>query len=163
MTRRTLARLAATALLVLAVGAACSSGSDDDADTTTTTVAPSDGSDSSGGELSGDPGDGGDTGDVGAEAEGTGVVTLADGEAPAERTVTFSDEGGFDPTTLEVGVGELFTFEATDDGVHAVGFGASTDTYTLYHGLVESFTIDAPGTYTVYEDLSGQTMTITVS
>jgi hypothetical protein len=44
-----------------------------------------------------------------------------------------------------------------------VKFGDSTDTYTISGGLIESFTIDAAGTYTMTEDLTGATATITVT
>ncbi len=96
-------------------------------------------------------------------AAGTGTVTLADGAAAADKTVSFTDDGGFDPPELTVKVGELFTFKAGDDGTHAVKFGDSSDTYTISGGLIESFTIDAAGTYTVTEDLSSKTMTVTVT
>ena len=91
-------------------------------------------------------------------------MALADGEAGPDLTVTFTEADGFAPTALEVGVGELFPFTAGDDGTHAVRFGAATDTDTdtISGGLIETFTIEAAGTDTVTEDLSGQTMTVTV-
>jgi hypothetical protein len=157
-TRRLLAVTAVGAFLVVGV-AACgsSSGSDSSSDDTAkTTVADS--GDSGTSDTTADSGDSGDAGDT----EGTGTVTLADGEAPADKTITFTD-GAFDPTTLEVAVGELFTVKQGGDGINAVKFGDSTDTYTISGGLIESFTIDAAGTYTMTEDLTGATATITVT
>jgi hypothetical protein len=43
------------------------------------------------------------------------------------------------------------------------GTPARADTYTISGGLIESFTIDAAGTYTMTEDLTGATATITVT
>lgn len=151
--RTTRTRLfAATLAVALAVGLVACSDDDDggSSDTGTETTAAPDGATDEGGAA-----DGAATGDAAA-------VTLADGEAPPELTVTFTDAGGFSPATLSVGVGELFTFVAGDDGTHAVKFGTSTDTYAISGGLIESFTISAAGTYTVTEDLTSQTMTITV-
>ena len=80
-----------------------------------------------------------------------------------ERAARSFTDGAFDPTTLEVAVGELFTVKQGGDGINAVKFGDSTDTYTISGGLIESFTIDAAGTYTMTEDLTGATATITVT
>ena len=103
-----------------------------------------------------------DAPDEGGKA-GTGTVTLADGEAAADKTITFTADGGFDPATLDVAVGELFTVKQGGEGVNAVKFGDSSDTYTISGGLIESFTIDAAGNYTMTEDLTGETATITVT
>lgn len=158
---RTAHRLAtatlAFGLLVAAAGCGSSGGGSDSADTTATTaMADGSGSDTTAADA------GSDTTEPTGTA-GTGTVTLADGEADAAKTVTYTDDGGFDPSELSVAVGELFTFKSGDDGVHAVKFGEATDTYTISGGLIESFTIDAAGTYTVTEDISGATMTVTVT
>lgn len=157
-TRRLLAIAAISAFFVVGVSACGSSdGSDSSADTTATTAKTT-------GDTTGDT-----TDDTTADApddggkEGTGTVTLADGEAPADKTITFTADGGFDPATLEVAVGELFTVKQGGDGVNAVKFGDASDTYTISGGLIESFTIDAAGTYTMTEDLTGETATITVT
>ena len=146
-------------LLLVGVAACGSSGGSDASsdDTAETTVA--------------DSGDSGSTDDTRADAPDEGgsgrhaaAVTLADGEAgAADKTITFTEDGGFDPGNLDIGVGELFTVKQGGDGINAVKFGDSTDTYTITGGLIESFTIDAAGTYTMTDDLTGETATITVS
>lgn len=160
-TRRLLAATAVGAFLLVGV-AACgsSSAADDSSDDTAETTAADTGSDSG----ADDPADdGADDGADDTGSEGTGTVTLADGEAPADKTISFTEDGGFEPATLEVGVGELFTVKQGGDGINAVKFGDSTDTYTISGGLIESFTIDAAGTYTMTEDLTGETASITVT
>ena len=103
---------------------------------------------------------GGDT-ETTKPGSGTGTVKLVDGTAPADKTVTFTADKTFDPTELTVSVGETFTFKAAS-GTHAVSFNGGSDTYTISGGLIESFQIDAPGTYTASELLTNATMTITV-
>lgn len=142
-------------LLAFALGAC---GSDDDTsspDATETTVAPDDTSDP-------DEGDAPSDGESEDPESNPGVETLVDGPAEADKTVTFAD-GAWDPATLEVAPGEVFTFvAAADAGTVAVSFNGS-DSYTLSGGLTESFTLETPGTYTVSEYLSGTTMTVTVA
>jgi len=159
-TRRLLAITAIGAFLVTGA-AACgsSSGSDSSSGDTAKTTAADNGGDSGTSETTADSGDKGDSG----ATEGTGTVTLADGEAAADKTITFTEDGGFDPSNLDVKVGELFTVKQGGDGTNAVKFGDSSDTYTISGGLIESFTIDAAGTYTMTEDLTSQTATITVT
>ena len=140
--------------------AGCSSKKSDDSKGTTTMAPTAGTSGSTGSDATGTTA--GDSTATTAAAAGSGKVTLANGAAPADKTVIFSTDGGFDPGTLNVGVGELFSFRAGDSGVHAVRFGTATDTFTISGGLIESFTIDAPGTYAVTEDLSNKTMTVTV-
>ncbi len=157
-------RLAAASLAVALIfgAAACGSsdsGSDGAADDTEAN-APDDTTAADAG--TDDTTDGSDEGTDSSGEAGTGTVTLTDGEAGADLTVTYTEADGFAPGELTVGVGELFTFVSGDDGVHAVKFGESSDTFTITNGLIESFTIDAAGTYTVTEDISGATMTITV-
>lgn len=153
---RRLAAATCVGFLLFATSACSDGGSDDAKDATTTTA--STGSSADGGATT--------TADEGTETTdvrmGPGSVALADGEAAADKTVTFTTDGGFQPTVLEVAVGELFTFRS-GDGVHAVRFGEATETFTITKGLIESFTIDAPGDYTAYEDITGAAMTIRVS
>ena len=94
---------------------------------------------------------------------GTGAVTLVDGPAQAERTITLHADGTFEPDELTVAVGEVVTFEAAADaGTHAVTFDGS-DSYTITGGLTESFTIDEPGTYTASDLVGDARATITVT
>ncbi|WP_426573779.1 cupredoxin domain-containing protein [Aquihabitans sp. McL0605] len=153
---RRLAAVALTASFLLGVAACGSSGASDSSSDDKATTTAADGGSGDATTTAADSGSG-DT------AQGTGKVTLADGEAPADKTFTFTSDGGFDPTSLEVNVGELFTVKNGGDGVNAVKFGDSSDTYTITGGLIESFTIDAPGTYTMTEDLTSKTATITVT
>jgi plastocyanin len=171
MTRR-LAPLGLCA--ALAVGAVSCSKSDDSADskaTTTTAAKASSGSDTSSSDgtdsKSTDTGSesGSDSGSGSGTAKGDGSkVTLTDGEATAANTVTFNADGTFSPSELSVPAGEKVTFKAAPDaGTHAVRFGSSTDTFTISGGLIETFTISEPGTYTVTEDLTNATMTLKIT
>ena len=73
-------------------------------------------------------------------------------------------DGTFSPSELSVPAGEKVTFKAAPDaGTHAVRFGSSTDTFTISGGLIETFTISEPGTYTVTEDLTNATMTLKIT
>lgn len=161
-TRRLLAVSAVGAFLFVGAAACGSSSGSDGAsgDTAKTTTADSGDNGSTDDTMADDSGSDSGSGDT--ATEGSGTVTLADGEAPADKTITFTADG-FDPGTLEVKVGELFTVKNGGEGVNAVKFGESTDTYTITGGLIESFTIDAAGTYTMTEDLTGETATITVA
>lgn len=90
-----------------------------------------------------------------------GKETLVDGPGAADKTITF-DGTAFSPATLKVAPGEVFTYAAGPDASpSAVTFNGS-DTYTITSGLKESFTLETPGTYTVKEDITGATMTVTV-
>lgn len=160
-----LRRLAAPVVACAAILAAATACGGDDAATTTTrpagTASTEGGSATS--TTGADSGAGGSSAGTAGEQGDAAAVKPADGKAPAERTVTFTADKRFDPAQLEVPVGELVTFVAAPDaGTHAVRFGDSTDTYTISGGLVESFTIGEPGTYTVTEDLTNATMTLTV-
>ncbi len=85
---------------------------------------------------------------------------LTDGTAPAERTIAISDNG-FTPDTLTIKTGEIVTFVADGDGIFAVLVGP-LDGATVTGGLTETFVFPGAGTYTVVEDISGNTATITV-
>jgi len=160
---RTRRAAAVLAVVVLFGAAACSSSDDkssDSSDKTTTTASGSGGSDGSSTTAADDSSGSGAGGDAGAK--GTGKVTLADGEAAADK-ITVDADGAFDPDSLSVAVGEKFTVKAADGaGTHAVTFDGG-DSYTVSGGLIETFTIDAAGTYTMTDTISESTATITVS
>jgi len=155
MTARRLVPAALVAVLALGGVACSSSGSGSSAASSTTTEAAEAStpvSEASSAETGAD------------ESDGTnpGVEALVDGPADATHTVTFSD-GSWEPGTLQVAPGQVFTFvSAPGGGTKAVTFNGS-DTYTISGGLTESFTLATPGTYTVSEYLSGETMTVVVT
>jgi plastocyanin len=154
MTARRLVPAALVAVLALGGAACSSSGSDSSAGSST--------KESTGATTSSTTAD---TAEATADAsssdgENPGVETLVDGPADAAHTVTLT-ASGWDPATLEVAPGQVFTFVSAVSGAKAVTFNGS-DTYTITGGLTESFTLEAPGTYTVSEFLSGDTMTIVV-
>lgn len=101
----------------------------------------------------------GEATDTAAAAAPSGGVVLADGTAPAERTITVS-ESGFSPASLTIKAGEQVTFVAPK-GIFAVLVGDLSGA-TVNKGLIETFTFSAPGVYPVKEDLTGNTATITV-
>lgn len=145
---------------VLLLGAsACGSSGGSDGAAPETTSAESSASDGAGSDETTAPSPG-----SGEAGEGDpSAVKVSDGAADSANTVTFTADDSFDPAELEVGVGDVITFQAADDaGSHAVTFDGS-NTYTISGGLTESFTIDAPGTYTASELLTNATMTITVT
>lgn len=101
---------------------------------------------------------------AGADTTGAaagGLPVLASGEAPAERTISITS-AGFSPATLTIAVGENVTFVSGDDGTYAVLVGG-LDGATVTGGLIETFEFPEAGTYTVVEDISGATATITVA
>jgi hypothetical protein len=101
-------------------------------------------------------------GEESAASGNPGAETLVDGPAAADKTVTW-DGSGWSPGSLEVAVGEVFSFvTSAGAGVAAVSFNGA-DSYTITSGLIESFTLDTPGTYTVIEFISGTAMTVTVT
>lgn len=94
------------------------------------------------------------------EAPAGGVVFVDAVDAPA-ATVTVSD-GGFDPAQTTVAAGDVVVFTtAGGDGIYGV-IVADLDGYTVTNGLDEFFRFDAPGTYEVREDISGNTATVVV-
>jgi plastocyanin len=94
-----------------------------------------------------------------AETPGADPVYV-DGQAPPERTITIVD-GAFEPSDLTIAAGETVTF-VTEEGIYGVIVGG-LDGYTVTTGLYGTFQFDAPGTYPVREDISGNTATITVT
>lgn len=159
--RRRLAALTLAAALLVGTSACGGSDSEGSADDPSTTVAPADDAAAEDGAEA--PDDTEAEGDEEPAAEGNpGTETLVDGPATEALTVTW-DGTAFSPAELEVAAGEVFTFVAGPDaGTAAVTFNGS-DSYTITTGLTESFTLDAPGTYTVSEYLTGTTMTVTVT
>lgn len=154
-----------TALTLASVLTACGSssgGSDgssgDGSKATTTAAAAADSSSSETTEAT----DSGDSGDS-ASGENPGTETLVDGPADAAHTVTLTADGTWDPASLEVAPGEVFTFVAAEGAPTAAVTFNGNDSYTITTGLTESFTLDEPGTYTVKEYLAGAEMTVTVT
>jgi hypothetical protein len=132
-----------------------SSSSADKNETTTTADTGSQGSDTS------KPGTDGTS-----SAEGdASAVKLADGEATprAHDHLRRRRDDEHHRLVQPGGVDRARRREGHDSGTHAIRFGSSTDTYTITGGLIETFTISEPGTYTVTEDISGTTMTLTVT
>lgn len=162
---RTTHRFAVVAALLLSVPlAACGSSSSEGAGGSSgegaevaTTVAPEDGTDAT------VPADEGEGTEEPSEGANPGVETLVDGPADAANTVTFTAEGTWDPSSLEVASGEVITFVAAEGAPTAAVTFDGSNTYTITTGLTESFTLDEPGSYTVSEYLSGAEMTVTVT
>ena len=89
-----------------------------------------------------------------------GGVKLANGEAPADRTIQITGSK-FSPETLTIKVGQNVTFKAGDKGTYGVKVG-DLDGATVSGGLIETFDFSKPGTYSVVEDISSNAATITV-
>jgi plastocyanin len=148
---RTSKFLSAAVAVIALTAAGCSSDSSSDASSDASSEASADAS----------------TADTTAGVDTTGAATaggmpvLANGEAPAERTISITS-AGFSPTALTIAVGENVTFVSGDDGTYAVLVGG-LDGATVTGGLIETFEFPEAGTYTVVEDISGATATITVA
>ena len=94
------------------------------------------------------------------EAPAGGVVFVDAVDSPA-ATVTVSDSG-FDPAETTVAVGDVVVFTTGGgDGIFGVIVGG-LDGYTVTNGIDEYFRFDAPGSYEVHEDISGNKATVTV-
>jgi plastocyanin len=93
-------------------------------------------------------------------ASPAGGAALVSTEATSANTILLS-ASGFSPTTLSVAVGDTVTFKADGKGVFAVLVGDLPGA-TVTGGLVESFSFSKPGTYSVTEEISGNSATITV-
>lgn len=89
-----------------------------------------------------------------------GGVTYVDSTEPAADTIVV-DEGGFTADTSTIEVGDVVLFIPGDEGIYSVIVG-DLDGYTVTTGLNGAFRFDAPGTYAVREDITGNTATITV-
>lgn len=145
---------AAGLALTLALGLGACGGDDEPEDTSSTpgdTASDPDESEPAPEEPEAEPEEGAPAG---------GVVFVDNVDSPA-ASVTVSD-AGFDPAETTVAVGDVVVFTtAGGDGIFGVIVG-DLDGYTVTTGLDESFRFDAPGTYEVREDISGNTATVTV-
>jgi plastocyanin len=158
--RRRLAALTLAAALLVGTAACGGSDSEGGAEDPGTTAAPA--ADDAADDGADTPDDTEESDEEAAPEGNPGVETLVDGPASEDLTVTW-DGTAFSPSELEVAPGEVFTFVAGPDaGTSAVTFNGN-DSYTITTGLTESFTLEAPGTYTVSEYLTGVTMTVTVT
>ena len=166
-----LAGVAVVALLVLAVAACAGSDNSDggaagarSADKPSTTVASGTTRGASGGTkttIDATTVDSITGGPIGAK--GSGTATPADGKASPEKTITYQDDGSLDKTDLTVAVGEKFTFAGSDNTPHSICV-ADAACLTVVGGLVETFTIDEPGTYRAVDDFDnsvGATIVVT--
>jgi plastocyanin len=69
-------------------------------------------------------------------------------------------ESGFDPASISVPVGGTVTFTPSDEGPHGIYVG-DLDGYTAMGGLTATFRFDIAGTYTVYDEISEASATVT--
>ncbi len=148
---------AASALTVLAL-VGCSK-TDTPATSTTTTISSS-GSGASGDATTTTAAAGG--GDSSSASSG---ATVADGKADAAHTVTITKSGStvtFTPSTLTIKAGEKVTFVGDGPGTFSV-IVPGLSGMTVSGGLYESFTFPNTGTFTISEEISEATMTITVT
>jgi plastocyanin len=95
-----------------------------------------------------------------ASGSPAGGAALVSTEATAANTVLLG-ASGFSPTTLSVALGDTVTFKADGKGVFAVLVGDLPGA-TVTGGLTESFSFSKPGTYSITEEISGNSATITV-
>lgn len=158
---RTLPRPAALAGLALSVAlslglSAC--GGDDEPASSSDSSSTDDAASEEAAEGSGDEAE--EAAEEPADEAPAGGVTYVDSTEPAADTVVV-DEGGFTADTSSVEVGDVVLFIAGDEGIYSVIVG-DLDGYTVTTGLNGAFRFDAPGTYPVTEDLTGNSATITV-
>ncbi len=177
--RRPLFILAAAAALLVGV-AGCSS--DDDATTTTAaaddaTTAPADGSTDDGSTDDDSTDDGSSEAALdcdadraaGSEASTLSGVTsvlfaadvdsgVSEADITPETTLTMGSDGQLSPSSLEIGVGEVFGVAAPADAdISAIEVGCAGG-QTLVGGTTIGFVIKEPGTYEIVEDLSSATI-----
>ncbi len=167
----TMATAAAASLLAVAVLAGCSSSTAPAAAPTTTRAAAVSGpSSTTGGGSSGGTPDASSPSPSDSESH-TGDspilpagATLASGEAPAARTVTISKDTtvSFNPPTLTIKAGDDVTFKGGDKGTYSI-IVPGLEGATVTNGLIETFVFPKTGTFTITEDISATTMTITVT
>ena len=72
----------------------------------------------------------------------------------------FSDS--FDPTSLSITAGDTVIFSSGDDLIHALKV-ANLDDVTVTDGIPQFYQFKDAGTYTVTDEVSGATATITVA
>ena len=89
-----------------------------------------------------------------------GKPVLANGKAPAERTLLVASSG-ITPSSITIKVGENVTFKAGETGAFAVEVGG-LDSATVNGGLIETFEFPQAGVYEVKEIITNNTATITV-
>lgn len=95
-------------------------------------------------------------GACGDDEASTDTDAAAEDAAPAEDVTVdiVSTVDGFDPTTIEVGVGSEVTWTNSDDTVHtATADDGAWDSGKLEGGEEFSFAADEPGTYTYVCDI----------
>lgn len=68
----------------------------------------------------------------------------------------------FDPTSLSITAGDTVIFSSGDDAIHALKV-ASLDGVTVTDGIPQFYQFKDAGTYTVLDEISGATATITVA
>ena len=151
--RRTLAMLAVP-VIALTIPACGSSGSKSSAGESSATT-----SKSAGGNTPGKS----DTSDTeSTPGKNPGKATVSNETAAPDKTVIFKADKSFEPKKLQVAPGEVFSFKSADDANAAAVTFDGNDKYTITSGLVESFTLTTPGTYTVTDNMSNATMTVVV-
>ncbi|WP_292831691.1 hypothetical protein [Microbacterium sp.] len=97
--------------------------------------------------------------DAAADASPAGGAVYTD-PAVDSASVTVSPSG-FDPAAISVPVGGTVTFMGGDDGPHGIYVG-DLDGYSVMGGLTATFRFDLAGTYTVYDEISEASATVTV-
>ncbi len=91
-----------------------------------------------------------------AVAGNPGDEKLVESAAAADKTIAYTTDGGFEPSSLHVAPGEVFTITAgADENAFAVTFNGN-DSYTVTSGMSESFTLQTSGTYTMKEFVNGE-------
>ena len=151
--RRTIATLAVP-VIVLTIPACGSSGSNTKAGDASSTTSKS---------ANGDTPGKSDTSDTeSAPGKNPGKATVSNETAAPDKTVIFTADKTFAPNKLQVSPGEVFSFKSADDANAAAVTFDGNDKYTITSGLVESFTLTTPGTYTVTDNMSNATMTVVV-
>lgn len=154
---RRLAAVALASTLLVGLAACGSSDASDGADKATTTAAAADGGTAKTTAASGATDTtakaaGGACVTDSNELSGSSTVVWKDGTPVADKTLTFTDDGTLDPSTLEVGVGEQF-FVASPAGsdIRSVKIGCAGG-QTVPAGITAGFVINAAGTYTITDE-----------
>lgn len=182
-TRRFLALTVVGAFLVVGTAACGSSGGSDSSsgDTATTTAADS-GSDTGNGDTTANSTD---SGDSGGDGEQDCAATADSGNLSGDSVVLFSadqselnesdltddviatvaaDGSSMDPSTIEIGAGEMFGIKAAEGGSIDAAIVGCAGGQTLVPGVAVGFVISEPGTYPVSLDVAGTDLgTVVVS
>lgn len=171
-TRRLLALTAVGAFLLVGTAACGSSGGSDSSssDDSATTAAPSDsGADDTTADTTADDG-GSSDGEADCEATAdsnnlsgdSNVLFAADQSELMESDLTddaiatvAADGSSMDPSTIEIGAGEMFGVKAAEGGsIDAVIIGCAGG-QTLVPNVAVGFVINEPGTYPISLDIAG--------